>query len=244
MTRPIRPGEKPPIGKNIETSEDEFLSLSPSSPPSTPPSSPLLTPCPPRKDIEKKSGNKRSYIPSPSSKKRNQNLKRQTLIPKPTTARIPTSTLSPKYHLQRALENLNQAYIGLKEEENKEEVRLLGDYVQSILVGENPFIKERERKERDVLKGLVEEVKALRKEVAPRAPKSYAEKLKQGLSSSTSAPPPPPPPSSFPSTSTADSSKPTSTRGKKKQLQERRLVLVIDQKDQPLDIFSIRNRVN
>jgi hypothetical protein len=66
-----------------------------------------------------------------------------------------------------ALYNLNQAYIGLKEEEEgKEQVKLLGDYVQSVLVGENPFIKEKERKERDVLKGLVEEVRALRKEVA------------------------------------------------------------------------------
>ena len=70
-----------------------------------------------------------------------------------------------------ALYTLNQAYIGLKEEEEeeeegKEQVKLLGDYVQSVLVGENPFIKEKERKERDVLKGLVEEVRALRKEVA------------------------------------------------------------------------------
>jgi len=68
-----------------------------------------------------------------------------------------------------ALYNLNQAYIGLKEEEEeKEQVKLLGDYVQSVLVGENPFTKEKERKERDVLKGLVEEVRALRKEVAPK----------------------------------------------------------------------------
>ena len=84
-----------------------------------------------------------------------------------------------------ALYNLNQAYIGLKEEEEeeeeKEQVKLLGDYVQSTLVGENPFIKENKRKERDVLKGLVEEVRALRKEVAPE---TYVEKLKKGLSSS------------------------------------------------------------
>src|SRR3984885_9570140 len=86
-----------------------------------------------------------------------------------------------------ALYNLNQAYIGLKEEEEKEQVKLLGDYVQSVLVGENPFIKEKERKERDVLKGLVEEVRALRKEVAPKT-QTYAEKLKKGLSSSTFAP--------------------------------------------------------
>ena len=87
-----------------------------------------------------------------------------------------------------ALYNLNQAYIGLKEEEEgKEQVKLLGDYVQSVLVGENPFIKEKERKERDVLKGLVEEVRALHKEVALKT-QTYAEKLKKGLSSSTFAP--------------------------------------------------------
>jgi hypothetical protein len=134
-----------------------------------------------------------------------------------------------------ALYNLNQAYIGLKEgEEKKEQVKLLGDYVQSTLVGENPFIKEKERKERDVLKGLVEEVKALRKEVAP---KTYAEKLKKGLAASSFAPPSstttsssPPillssspsspliPPTSKTTSSTTSSTSPTSTRGKKKQL--------------------------
>src|ERR1700733_8233513 len=36
----------------------------------------------------------------------------------------------------------------------------------------------------------------------------------------------------------------TSTRSKKKQLQERKLVLIIDKKDQPLNTFSIRNKVN
>ena len=36
----------------------------------------------------------------------------------------------------------------------------------------------------------------------------------------------------------------TSTRSKKKQLQERKLVLITDKKDQPLDTFSIRNKVN
>jgi len=110
---------------------------------------------------------KRYYIPS-SPENENRSQRRGTLIPKPITASIPPSSLSPKYHLQKALDNLNQAYIGLKEEEEKEQVKLLGDYIQSVLVGENPFIKEKERKERDVLKGLVEEVRALRKEVAPK----------------------------------------------------------------------------
>ena len=126
---------------------------------------------------------------------------------------------------------------------------MLGDYVQSVLAGENPFVKEKEEKEKDILKGLVEEVKALCKEVAP---KTYAEKLKKGLSVSTFAPPsspPVPPSSSAPiiskvASSTTNSTGPISTRGKKKQLQERRLVLVTDQKDQPLDIFSTRNKIN
>ena len=147
--------------------------------------------------------------------------------PKPTKASkasMPPSSLSPKYHLQKALDNLNQAYIGLKEEEEKEQVKLLGDYVQSVLVGEDPFTKEKERKERDVLKGLVEEVRALRKEVAPKT-QTYAEKLKKGLSSSTfassssttssSTTSSSPPPSLSPPTSSTSS---TSTRGKKKQL--------------------------
>ena len=125
-----------------------------------------------------------------------------------------------------ALYNLTQAYIGLREEEeNREQIKLLGDYVQRVLVGENPFIKEKEREERDVLKGLVEEVRALRKEVAL---KTYAEKLKKGLSTSTFAPPSstssPPPSTSVPPTtsktasSTTSITSPTSTRGKKKQL--------------------------
>ncbi len=106
-----------------------------------------------------------------------------------------------------------------------------------MLAKEDPFInikenQEIEKQKTDILKGLVEEVKALCKEVAP---KTYAEKLKKGLT-------PPTLPSSsfsfssspFPLTSKATSN----TKGKKKQLQERRLVLVTDQKDQPLDIES------
>jgi len=172
--------------------------------------------------------------------------------------------LSLKTYLEKALESLTQAYIRL-EGESKEQVKQVRDDVQRNIVGENPSIKEKEKEkqETDILKGLVEEVRALRKEVAP---KTYVEKLKKGLSSSTyapspspsslssssssSSPPPPPPPppssslppaSSIPPTSKVAS---TSTRGKKKQLQERRLVLVTDQKDQPLDIFSLRNQVN
>ena len=189
---------RPLIGKNIETSDDEPLSSSSStsSPSPSPSPSPLSSPCLSRKDVEKENGRKRYYIPSsPENETQNQ---RRTLVPKPINASIPPSSLSPKYHLQKALDNLNQAYIGLKEEEEgKEQVKLLGDYVQSVLVGENPFIKE---KERDVLKGLVEEVRALCKEVALKT-QTYAEKLKKGLSSSTFAPsssttsssPPPPP---------------------------------------------------
>jgi hypothetical protein len=84
-----------------------------------------------------------------------------------------------------------------------------------------------EKQEKDVLKGLVEEVKALRKEIAP---KTYAEKLRNGLSSSTfsfsspssfpsSSPSPPSPSYSLsPPTSkvTSYTTSPTSTRGKKK----------------------------
>ncbi len=240
MTRPTKPKYRPPIAENIETSDEEFSSTS----------SFLSSPCPSRKDTGKNQGKKRNYIQS-SPEKENQNQRRRTLIPKPITDSILPSSLSPRYHLQKALDNLIQAYIGLKEDdEKKEQAKLLGDYVQSVLAGENPFIREKEERERDVLKGLVEEVKALRKEVAP---KTYAEKLKSGLSASTfapsSSPSLSPPSSSAPTTSkvtnsTTNSTSPTSTRGKKKQLQERRLVLVTDQKDQPLDIFSTRNKIN
>jgi hypothetical protein len=75
---------------------------------------------------------------------------------------------------------------------------------------------------------------------------TYAERLKKDLpslpslpSSSSSTPP-----SSSRVTSSTPSSSSTSTRSKKKQLQERKLVLITDEKDQFLDTFSIRNKVN
>jgi hypothetical protein len=131
-----------------------------------------------------------------------------------------------------ALESLNQAYIGLEKEESKEQVKQIRDDVQRIIVGENPSIKEIERQETEILKELVEEMRALRKEVTP---KTYAEKLKKGLSSSTYAPPSSssssfssssslpltsllPPTSKETTSSTASTTSPTSTRGKKKQL--------------------------
>jgi hypothetical protein len=139
---------------------------------------------------------------------------------------------SLKEFLQKALESLTQAYLRL-EGESKEQVKHIRDDVQRIIVGENPSIKEteKEKQETDILKGLVEEVRALRKEAAP---KTYAEKLKKGLSFSTysslsSFPPsttsssslPPTsliPPTSKAASSTTSSISPTSTRGKKKQL--------------------------
>ena len=129
------------------------------------------------------------------------------------TAGIPSISfppLSPKQHLQKALESLIQAYKGLEEEEKeeeKEQVKQLEDYTRSILAGENPFIKGKE-KAKDILQGLVEEVRALRKEVAPTK-ETYAERLKKNLPSSSSLLPSSPIPSPTPS---------TSTRSKKKQL--------------------------
>ena len=71
-------------------------------------------------------------------------------------------------------------------------------------MGETPFNKSL----RDVLVGLVEEVRALCKEVASTK-ETYAEKLKKGLSSLTSLP-------SIPLQSFTPST--TSTRSRKKQL--------------------------
>ena len=70
----------------------------------------------------------------------------------------------------------------------------------------------------DVLKGLVEEVRALRKEVAP-IKETYAERLRKGLLS-LSSPPPLLLPSTtpFPSSRVTSAPSSTSTRSKKKQL--------------------------
>ena len=92
-------------------------------------------------------------------------------------------------------------------------------YTRSVLLGGNPFIQEEKEKEKekanDVLKGLVEELRALRKEIATTK-ETYAERLKKDLPSSSSLPsllsPPPP---STPSPSSRSS---TSTKSKKKQL--------------------------
>jgi len=160
-------------------------------------------------------------------------------------ADMPSYSLSPEQHLSFALDSLTKAYIGLEEEEEeeeereeiKEQVEQLVYYTRSILLGESPFTQEKEKekeKANNILKGLVEEVRALRKEVAPTK-ETYAERLKKGLPSSSSSLPSSPLPSPTPS---------TSTRSKKKQLQERKLVLITDEKDQPLDTFSIQNKVN
>src|SRR5271168_4967670 len=97
------------------------------------------------------------------------------------------SFISLRQHLQKALESLNQAYIGLEEGETKEQINKLKNYTQCIILGENPFLQEKEEQEKEVLKGLVEEVKALCKEVAPTK-ETYAERLKQGLFSSSFSP--------------------------------------------------------
>ena len=51
---------------------------------------------------------------------------------------------SLKQFLEKALENLTQAYLRL-EGESKEQVKHIKDDVQSIIVGENPSIKEIEK---------------------------------------------------------------------------------------------------
>ena len=66
---------------------------------------------------------------------------------------IPSFSLSPEQHLKFALESLTKAYTGLEEEEEREEikeqVKQLVYYIQSILVGENPFLREEEEKEKE-----------------------------------------------------------------------------------------------
>jgi len=135
---------------------------------------------------------------------------------------VPPSSLSlsPEEHLCEALRSLIQAYRGLEGEEQEEQVGQLVDYTQNILIGKNPFAKEEEEEEaKEVLKGLVEEVRALRKEVAP-IKETYAERLKKDLPSLSSLPSSSSftPPSSSRVTSSTPSSSSTSTRSKKKQL--------------------------
>src|SRR6266571_8008460 len=96
--------------------------------------------------------------------------------------------LSPEQYLQKALESLTKANKGLdeKKKEKKEQVKQLEDYTRSILAGEKPFTQGKE-KANDVLKGLVKEVRALYKEVAP-IKETYAERLKRDLPSLSSLP--------------------------------------------------------
>jgi len=79
-------------------------------------------------------------------------------------------------------------------------------------VGKNPFIegKAEEEKANNVLKGLVEEVRALCKEVAP-IKETYAKRLKKDLPSSSSLLS-----SLLPSTPSPFSKSSISTRSKKK----------------------------
>jgi hypothetical protein len=209
MPRPNRSKKKPPIEISDEESTSTF------SPPSPSPSLFRI-------------GEKRGH-PQSSPENENQKPAKKTIKPATTTA---STSLSPEQYLNEALENLIEAYKGIQDEEKEKQVGRLIDYTESILIGENPFTKEEEEKAKDILKGLVEEVRALRKEVAPTK-ETYAERLKKDLPTSS------PLPSSLPSPTPS-----TSTRSKKKQLQERKLVLITDEKDQPLDTFSIRNKVN
>jgi len=86
------------------------------------------------------------------------------------------------------------------------------DYTQNILIGKNPFTKEEEEEEvKEVLEGLVEEVRALRKEVAP-IKETYAKRLKKDLLPSLSSLPS----VLLPSTPSPSSRSSTSTKSKKK----------------------------
>ena len=207
MPKSSRPKKKPPIKASNNESTFTFSFLSSSS------SSALV-----------RQGERREHpqTPEKEKEKEKENQKPAKKTTKPTTTTtdsIPSilfPPLSPKQHLQKALESLTQAYKGLKEEEKEEkhQVKQLECYTQSILAGGKPFIHGKEQAV-DVLKGVVEEVKALRKEIAP-IKETYAERLKKGLPSLSSLP------SSLllpilsaPSPSSRSS---TSTKNKKKQL--------------------------
>src|SRR6266567_4866923 len=212
MLEPSGP-KKPPIYENqiqMQLSDEEFSSAF----------SPLFSsPCPSRKDkdiemeeiTEQLPIKKRGRLQSSLGKK-NQNRKKAK--PRSTITSTPFS-MSLKQHLHEALESLNQAYIGLEEGETKEQINKLKNYTQCVILGETPFLQEKEKQEKEVLKGLVEEVKALCKEVAPTK-ETYTERLKQGLSSFSFSPSL----SLLSSTPIPSISSPpsTSTKSKKKQL--------------------------
>ena len=69
--------------------------------------------------------------------KKNQNQKKAK--PRSTIASI-LSSISLKQHLYKALESLNQAYIGLEEGETKEQINKLKNYIQCVILGETPFL--------------------------------------------------------------------------------------------------------
>ena len=83
-------------------------------------------------------------------------------------------------------------------------------------------------KAKDVLEGLVKEIRALYKMVA-LIKETYVKRLKKDLPSSSSIPSLVLLPST--STSSPSSRSSISIKSKKKQLQERKLVLITDQKD-------------
>ena len=210
MPKPSRPKKKPPIETSddndsigetpIERNDNRFLF-----------SSSFLSPT--------KKGEKREH-PQTSPEKENQKPAKKTIKPTTTTDTtpsipIPFPPLSLEQRLQKALESLTQAYKGLKEEEEKKElVEQLEDYAKRILAGEKPRLKENAK---DILKGLVEEVRALRKEVAP-IKETYVERLKKGLSCSSSLPLLLLSPTPSPSSRVTSVPSSTSTRSKKKQL--------------------------
>jgi len=164
MPRPNRSKKKPPI----EISDEEFIStFSPPSP------SPGLF----------RTGEKRGY-PQLSPEKENQKPAKKITKPTTTTANtpsIPSYSPSPEQYLSMALDSLIKAYERLDDEEIVKQVKKVVEYTQSIVLGEDPFTEEKEKeKTNNVLKGLVEEVRTLRKEVAPTK-ETYAERLKKGL---------------------------------------------------------------
>ena len=215
MPKPRRPQKKPP--RDLLTSDDESISEAPIERNDNKFlfTSSFLSPT--------KKGEKREH-PQTSPEKENQKPAKKTT--KPTTTKdttpsipipIPFPPLSLEQRLQKALKGLTQAYKGLKEEEKKELVEQLENYTKRILAGGEPYSKENAK---DILKGLVEEVAPIKE--------TYVERLKKGLPSSPSLPSSLLSPTPSPSSRVTSIPSSTSTRSKKKQLQERKLVLITD----------------
>jgi len=136
LSIPNRPQKQPPIEKS---DKESTFTVSPPFP------SPGLF----------RTGEKKGHPQSSPEKENQKPIKKTTkqITTTPSTPSIPPYSLSPGQHLSSALDSLIQAYTGLEDEDKdkeevKEQVEQLVYYTRRILLGESPFIQEKERRKK------------------------------------------------------------------------------------------------